>query len=113
MLFQCYKSQDGTTIINKFSNNDDMIIYDVPDESSEVMPSNSKNMTQAKFYTNCGVIDFKATKGYENQYYDGYINNFNDQNRLKIYFDYIKSSSNGTQVNIGDILQTEFQFTIE
>lgn len=112
ILFQCYKSQDGTTIINKFSNNDDMLIYDVP-ESEGDMPSNSKNMTQAKFYTNCGVIDFKATKGYENQYYDGYINNFNDQNRLKIYFDYIKSSSNGTQVNIGDILQTEFQFTIE
>ena len=113
MLFQCYKSQDGTTIINKFSNNNDLIIYDVPNESSEIMPSNSKNMTQAKFYTNCGVIDFKAIKGHENQYYDGYINNFNEQNRLKIYFDYIKSSTNGTQVNIGDILQTEFQFTIE
>ena len=70
-------------------------------------------MTQAKFYTNCGVIDFKAIKGYENQYYDGYIANFSDQNRLKIYFDYIKTSKDGTQVNIGDILQTEFQFTIE
>ena len=77
------------------------------------MPSHSKNMTQAKFYTNCGVIDFKATKGYENQYYDGYITNFDEQNRLKIYFDYIASNDSGTQVKTGDILQTEFQFTIE
>lgn len=112
ILFQCYKSQNGTSIINKFSNNNDLLIYNVP-ESSGDMPLNSKNMTQAKFYTNCGVIDFKATKGYENQYYDGYINNFSNQNRLKIYFDYIKTSTDGTQVNIGDILQTEFQFTIE
>ena len=112
ILFQCYKTQNETAIINKFSNNDDLLIYNVP-ESTGVMPSHSKNMTQAKFYTNCGVIDFKAIKGYENQYYDGYIANFSDQNRLKIYFDYIKTSTDGTQVNIGDILQTEFQFTIE
>ena len=112
ILFQCYKSQSETTIINKFSNNDDILIYNVPGLTG-VMPSHSKNMTQAKFYTNCGVIDFKAIKGYENQYYDGYIANFSDQNRLKIYFDYIKTSTDGTQVNIGDILQTEFQFTIE
>lgn len=112
ILFQCYKSQNETTIINKFSNNNDILIYDVPEETGD-MPAHSKNMTQAKFYTNCGVIDFKALKGHENQYYDGYIENFNSQNRLKIYFDYIKTSTDGTQVNIGDILQTEFQFTIE
>lgn len=112
ILFQCYKSQNETTIINKFSNNDDILIYNIPGETGD-MPTHSKNMTQAKFYTNCGVIDFKALKGHENQYYDGYIENFNSQNRLKIYFDYIKTSTDGTQVNIGDILQTEFQFTIE
>ena len=39
----------------------------------------------------------------------GYISNFNDQNRLKVYFDYIKGS---TQVSVGDILQTEFEISI-
>ena len=66
-------------------------------------------MTKAIFYTNCGVINFEITKGYDNPKYMGYISNFNDQNRLKVYFDYIKGS---TQVSVGDILQTEFEISI-
>ena len=108
-LFQCRKSQDNTTIINKFSNNNDLILYDVPTTSTGTMPEQSVNMTQATFYTNCGVVDFKITKGYDHPKYMGYISNFNDQNRLKVYFDYIKGN---TEVNVGDILQAEFEFSI-
>ena len=108
-LFQCRKSQGDTTIINKFSNNNDLILYNVPTTSTGTMPEESANMTQATFYTNCGVVDFKITKGYDRPEYMGYISNFNDQNRLKVYFDHIKGS---TQVNVGDILQTEFEFSI-
>ena len=38
-----------------------------------------------------------------------YISNFNDQNRLKVYFDYIKGN---TEVNVGDILPAEFEISI-
>lgn len=108
-LFQCHKSQDNTIIINKFSNNNDLILYDVPTSDTGTMPEQSVNMTQATFYTNCGVVDFKITKGYDHPKYMGYISNFNDQNRLKVYFDYIKGN---TEVNVGDILQAEFEFSI-
>ena len=108
MLFQCYKSQGDNVIINKFSNNNDLIIYDVPDEEG-VMPLSSKKMTQVKFYTNFGVIDVKATKGFDNEKYKGYITNFGSQNRLKIYFDYINTT---TEVVTGDILECEFEFNI-
>ena len=108
-LFQCRKSQDSTIIINKFSNNNDLILYDVPTSDTGTMPEQSINMTQATFYTNCGVVNFKITKGYDHPKYMGYISNFNDQNRLKVYFDYIKGS---TQVSVGDILQTEFEISI-
>ena len=108
-LFQCRKSQDNTIIINKFSNNNDLILYNVPTDDSGAMPEQSVNMTQATFYTNCGVVNVKITKGYDNPKYMGYISNFNDQNRLKVYFDYIKGS---TQVSVGDILQAEFEISI-
>ena len=81
----------------------------MPTTSTGVMPEQSTNMTKATFYTNCGVINFEITKGYDNPRYMGYISNFNDQNRLKVYFDYIKGS---TQVSVGDILQTEFELSI-
>lgn len=104
-LFQCKKD-----IINNFSNNNDLIIYDVPNTDTGLMPEASKNMTEATFYTDNGEITVKINKGYEHEKYMGYIVNFNDQNRLKIYFDYIKGS---TLVNTGDILQTEFEISIK
>ena len=67
-------------------------------------------MTEATLYTDFGVINCKINKGYDNPKYMGYIANFNDQNRLKVYFDYIKGN---TQVSAGDILQTEFEFSIK
>lgn len=109
-LFQCHKtdSTTGKIILTKFSNNNDLKLYDIPNDTGD-MPEESKSMTQAIFYTNFGTIDFKINKGFESPNYSGYITNFSSQNRMKIYFDYIKGS---TQVNINDILQTEFEFDI-
>lgn len=109
-LFQCRKSQDGIAIINKFSNNNDLMLYDVPTTITDAMPEKSTNMTKATFYTNYGIIDFEITKGYDHPKYMGYISNFNDQNRLKVYFDYIKGV---TSVKAGDILQSEFEINFK
>lgn len=111
MLFQCYKTQGETKILNSFWNNNDLKYWDVPSATGS-MPSANKNMTQAKFFTNVGVIDFKATRGIENEYYLGAIANFSDQNRLKIYFDYIDESFGEVNYNLNDVFLTEFEFTI-
>ena len=112
-LFNCYKTYNGTKFFTHYSTNDDLKLYEVPNTNEISLPSASPNMTEATFYTTVGAINFKVLRGQNNPNYKGSIANFDSQNRMKIYFDYIASSSSGTQVNIGDILQTEFQFTIE
>lgn len=112
-LFNCYKTYNETKFFTHYSTNNDLKLYEVPNTNEVALPPASANMTEATFYTTIGTINFKILRGQDNPNYKGSIANFDSQNRMKIYFDYISSSSNGTQVNVGDILQTEFQFTIE
>lgn len=109
-LFQCYKSSNMKTLINKFSNNNDLVLYDVPTTADGAMPSNSKDMTEVTFYSDFGEITVKLNKGNEHEKYMGYMQNFNDQKRLKVYFDYIKGATN---VKTGDILQSEFEINFK
>ena len=109
-LFQCYKFSNGKTLINKFSNNNDLVLYDVPTTDDGAMPSNSKDMTEVTFYSDFGEITVKLNKGNEHEKYMGYMQNFNSQKRLKVYFDYIKGAAN---VKAGDILQTEFEINFK
>ena len=112
-LFNCYKTYNGTKFFTHYSTNDDLKLYEVPNTNEISLPYPSPNMTEATFYTTIGAIKFKILRGQNNPNYKGSIANFDTQNRMKIYFDYIASSTSGTQVNDGDILQSEFQFTIE
>ena len=107
-LFQCYKTvNEGTTLLTKVSTNDDLVLYDVNDTT--ITYPLSKNITQASFYTNLGVIDVKVQKGTNHEKYMGYIAPFHSQNRMKVYFDYIKGD---TKVTVGEILQSKFEFSI-
>ena len=109
-LFQCYKSSNGKTLINKFSNNNDLVLYDVPTTATGAMPSDSKDMTEVTFYSDFGEITVKLNKGNEHEKYMGYMQNFDSQKRLKVYFDYIKGATN---VKTGDILQSEFEINFK
>ena len=109
-LFQCNKVSNGKTLINKFSNNNDLILYDVPTTADGAMPSASKDMTEVTFYSDFGEITVKLNKGNEHEKYMGHIQNFNNQGRLKVYLDYIKGATN---VKTGDILQSEFEINFK
>ena len=109
-LFQCNKASNGKTLINKFSNNNDLVLYDIPTTADGAMPSASKDITEVTFYSDFGEITVKLNKGNEHEKYMGHIQNFNDQGRLKVYLDYIKGATN---VKTGDILQSEFEINFK
>ena len=110
-VFQCYKKYKSKPILNKISNNSDYELFEIP-EGDGTISSPSNKMTNAKIYTINGVIDFNIVKGQDNSNYNGYINNFVDQNRIKVYFDIIKETSAGVEVKSGESIQCEFEFSI-
>lgn len=110
-VFQCYKKYKGKPILNKISNNSDYELFEIPQGDGTISTPSNK-MTNAKIYTINGVIDFNIVKGQDNSNYNGYINNFADQNRIKVYFDIIKETSAGVQVKSGESIQCEFEFSI-
>ena len=111
-LFQCYKTQNETNIINGFWNNYDQNFWKVPNAVGDPMPENNKKMTHARLFTIVGTIDIKATIGVDETHYNGSIVNYNDQNRLKVYF-YPVYSTTGVEYKNGDSILSAFEFTIK
>ena len=111
-LFQCYKTQNETNIINGFWNNYDLNFWKVPNAVGDPMPKDNKKMTHARLFTNVGTIDIKATIGVDETHYNGSIVNYNDQNRLKVYF-YPVYSTTGVEYKNGDSILSAFEFTIK
>lgn len=111
-LIQCYKKYNSQSLLKKISNNFDYELFDIPEGEGTISTTSSK-MTNAKIYTTNGVIDFNIVKGQDNSNYAGFINNFADQNRIKVYFDIIKEISTGVQVRSGESIQCEFEFSIK
>lgn len=106
-LFQCYKTDDGTPVFTDFSVNTDFIDYVVANADS-LLPTASADMTAAILRTTYGVINFNSilTSG---QSYKGSVTNFQNQNRIKFYFDTISQT---TSIANGEQIKSQFSFEI-
>lgn len=111
-LFQCYKSYGGKKILLGYNDNENLNYVEIPETTGE-LPEGSNKIKEVNLYTNVGLINVKMNSLLNEEYYKGFINNFADQNRVKVYFDYIQGNSSGTPIKSGDVLQCEFEFSIK
>lgn len=114
-LFQCYIDDDTEhEILHGYSANDDYKFYDISDNT---YPDNSQYFTGATYLTEYGTIVVKTTQIDERyiEHFLGWIATslISSQNRLKVYFDTIKTTNAGVPMNTGDEMICSFEWEIK
>lgn len=109
-MLSCARTQDGTDIINSYTENYDYKLH----SNTDTISPNSR-LYKCSINTNCGLLVFEADKGSAQQYngmvvsYDGTGVN----NRLKWYFSAInESSASPIQLSNGDEIYGEYTLSV-
>lgn len=107
-LFSIYNDK-----FNFYSENDNNQKYPVPSETSTTTLISSKDIDEAFFYGDGYTLKLKALSGKQNDY-NGSIVSFGAESkpRTKLYFDSIRNTSKGVQLNAGDKLRASFSITV-